>query len=281
MGGLDSDCNGQTFCTPPTRVLRLSPGPRLSTMSAAEYHPDLPSPTNRDSAASAIFNLYGYSSRSSSHAQGKPGTDPESNGVNPIVHDRRSSKMGYQTEDDDDGLVEQLRSPELKASKGDQSWLDVTSKTVAERSTSRVPEDHPSSSPALIPTALGQPLQIPSSTNGSMLNGTADRHHASSTSRPHSVTGPEDLSPPDRAQQPPARRHSSAMSEASVPRTPSRVIDPAPVDGEQPPPRQELSSTQLASHLAVPHDAGGQVELIAHRQPGEEADAYHVRSTCE
>lgn len=242
-------------------------------MTTAEYQTDLPSPTHRDSAASAIFNLYGYSSRNSSHSQGTFGAFQQSNGL--VGNGDMRNQLGYPAEDDGDGLVEELRSPQIE---GFMDQPNSKLKTAQDDSSSRIPNGN------LDPTqnepvhALGPPVRGTASTNGRQPLESPDKYRTSSINRPTSITDQQGLS--SSVQESDARNRRRSSNPSVVPAT---GISSRPVD----PPRTELLDQQVevsappAAHLDVPRERDSQMDSIARRQPGEEEDAYHVRSTCE
>lgn len=244
---------------------------RSTTMTAADDHTDLPSPTHRDSAASAIFNLYGYSSRNSSHSQGTSGAFQQSIGVAGNGHGRY--KSGDLAEEDRDGLVEELRSPRLEGFIDQPNSKPITAPHDA---LNRISGSDIDPTPTEPMHALGPPVGDSPSTNGRQPLDPPDKYRTSSINRPISISDQQGLSL-SSVQESSARnrRRSSAASAVSA----TRIISPS-VD----PPRTELLNQQVelsASHLDMSRDNNNQVDSVARRQPGEEEDAYHVRSTCE
>jgi hypothetical protein len=244
---------------------------RSTTMTAADDHTDLPSPTQRDSAASAIFNLYGYSSRNSSHSQGTFGAFQQGNGVAENGYGR--SKSEVPAEEDGAGLVEELRSPRL------EDFIDQPNSnpgTAPHDALNRISGSDIYPTPTEPMHALGPPIGYSPSTNGRQPLDLPDEYRTSSINRPISNTDQQGLSC-SSAKESSARnrRRSSAASAVSA----TRIISPS-VD----PPRTELLNQQVelsASHLDMSRDNNNEVDSVARRQPGEEEDAYHVRSTCE
>jgi hypothetical protein len=93
-------------------------------MNLVDQYPDLPSPTNRDSAASAIFNLYGYQNRDSLQAEEK-GEVSRSSVPNGSGY-RYTEELG---EDAEDALVEELQSPRIAEPQPRAGETDLTPPT--------------------------------------------------------------------------------------------------------------------------------------------------------
>lgn len=215
-------------------------------MNAIDHYPDLPSPTNRDSAASAIFNLYGYSNRDSSQAGDKGGMPPS----------QASNGFGYGTEEGvsgeaEDRLVEELQSPRIPA-----------------------PQRTTKTSPAV---ALSEDR-----TSENNASGSHSESHPSTSSRPKSMAFAPSLPVFSQAQESTARRHSSAVSAVPLNDDVSRMSGTSNYGLAGHTLMEEVQSAYLTVPSEKPQRLVEEEEeaFLIGRQPGEEEDAYHVRSTC-
>ncbi|GHJ86016.1 hypothetical protein NliqN6_2418 [Naganishia liquefaciens] len=210
-------------------------------MSAFDQYPDLPSPTNRDSAASAIFNLYGYSKRDSSQLEEKRPVS-QANGLN--GHDQLS--QGGRTGSADDGLVEELQSPRVEephrtTESKSHTWIDGIS--------------------------------------NSKTFSTPDTNSSPSSNRPQSMALAPSLPVFSQAEDPANRRHSSAVLHSQAQDAQSRVKGSFPKTSHPFMAMEEERSAYLTVPTVQPEPATNQEDALIGRQPGEEEDAYHVRST--
>ena len=214
-------------------------------MTAVDQYPDLPSPTNRDSAASAIFNLYGYSNRDSSQVEGKHGMKNgyTTNGLGEVLDGKSNSSA-------EDGRVEELRS--TYAGEADQTtelatqsrpWSDGISDNNASRT----------------------------------FNGKS----STTTGRPMSMSLASDLPVFSQAQDPASRRHSSAVLGSTSHNSLGRKEGSLRNSSEPFVVIEEEHNAYLTVPSETPQTPPDHGDPAIDRQPGEEEDAYHVRSTCE
>lgn len=241
-------------------------------MVEADFQTDLPSPTHRDSAASAIFNLYGYSSRNSSHSHGTFGAFQQ--GYGGVENGTRRSHVEYPVGDEGDGLVEELRSPKMEGfeeqPRSSESAPQDSFRRLSNANGHQIPNDtmHALGPPIAdtIPSPGRQPLESP------------EKYRTSSINRPQSITDQQSV-PSAQERGTRNRRRSSGTSVASASRILVPTADPARTETSRP--EIEVSQVQPDTHLDLPHDRESEADAIARRQPGEEEDAYHVRSTCK
>jgi hypothetical protein len=241
-------------------------------MAEADFQTDLPSPTHRDSAASAIFNLYGYSSRNSSHSHGTFGAFQQ--GYGGVENGNRRSHVEHPAEDEGDGLVEELRSPKMEGFEEQPRLLETAPQDSPRRLSNgndhQIPNDtmYALCPPIAdtIPSPGRQPLESP------------DKYRTSSINRPQSITDQQSVSSAQERETR-NRRRSSGASAASA----SRILAPTadPIHAKPSRLEIEVSPVQPDSHLDLPYNRESEADAIARRQPGEEEDAYHVRSTCK
>lgn len=221
-------------------ILNIRPS-FLAKMNLVDEYPDLPSPTNRDSAASAIFNLYGYQNRDSMQAEEKGEVSR-----NDMMNGTGYRYTGGFGEGAEDGLVEELQSPHIAEPQPQAEQADF--------------------SPAGSRTSANDVFTIGG-------NGTS-----STKSRPKSMALAPSL---PASSQVSSRRHSSAVSTEPLEDAPNRITHPS----REGLPRSTITEEEQSAFLSVPSDtqqrALNQESPLTGRQPGEEEDAYHVRSTCE
>lgn len=217
----------------------------IPVMTTADDHPDLPSPTNRDSAASAIFNLYGYSNRDSSQVEDKRGVKNGyiTNGVGEVL-DARSNGS------EEDGLVEELQSP--RAGEAHQATESETQ--------GRLLSDGISDTNVL-KGSVAKPSTI--------------------TGRHMSMALAPSLPVFSQAHNPASHRHSSAVSGSTPQNGSNRKEGSLQNSGEPFAAIEEEHNAYLTVPSDTPQAPADHKDALIGRQPGEEEDAYHVRLTCE
>lgn len=246
--------------------------PFLNNMAQADSQTDLPSPTHRDSAASAIFNLYGYSSRNSSHSQGTFGGFPPSHAG---IENGHLRSHVYPEENGQDGLVEELRSPKVENFADQRRSLETapldSSRHLSDGALDQGPTD--------TVHALGPPISDTVSLNSRQPLESPEKYRTSSIHRPASITDQQGStsSAPERSTR--DRRRSSAVSVVLANNACTTISNLSGTEHVKD--QVAVSPAQPASNRESPRDMNSQADPIARRRPGEEDDAYHVRSTCE
>lgn len=262
-------------------------------MTAIPYHPDLPSPTNRDSAASAIFNLYDYSSRdsvinASNQRESRDaqfvsyGTD-ERNGIGQSVGEH----------------MEELRSPRM----AEEPVHKARNRTSSQRS-------RRASGILQAPNELSQSeLQVSGIANGTdfpiqsyVILGTPVTGEPSVTVNEYHEGGEQNPSTLDNSSQKPTltdvtnRPESQQSAHLRQPQLPSRLAEPsrqptngngiqsqsshqqyiAQTEGRQP---QDPTQSFQEQNSRLRWPSTSLTNFTPTRQQGEEEDAYHVRAT--
>lgn len=265
-------------------------------MTAIPYAPNLPSPTNRDSAASAIFNLYDYSTRDSVIGAANKA---EIHGIQSGLHGG-AKQNGFESHSGEQ--TEELQSPRV----AEDSFNKTRSRTSSQRSRRASSIVHASNGmahgetytsgavngvdfPAQSHVALGTPVAGGSSvTHGVHLESpqhndvatdgilqkvasqdVPNRH--STTRSVHSQQSQRSLSHFEPSGQSAngdngdRNRTQSSYQQRAVKKEGLQL--PGPTELPQP---QSLSARRPSTSLT---------KFTSTRQPGEEEDAYHVRAT--
>jgi hypothetical protein len=180
----------------------------------------------------------------------------------------------HPAEDEGDGLVEELRSPKMEGFQEQPRSLETvpqdSSRPLSKGNGHQIPNDtmHALGPPIAdtIPSSGRQPLESPGN------------YRTSSINRPHSITDQQSVSSAqERGTR--DRRRSSSASVASASRILASTADP--IRRETYKSEIKVSPVQPDYHLDLSHNRESEADAIARRQPGEEEDAYHVRSTCK
>jgi hypothetical protein len=262
-------------------------------MTAIPYHPDLPSPTNRDSAASAIFNLYDYSSRDSVINVSNKRESRDAQFVSYGTDERKGIEQPVGEQ------MEELESPRI----AEEPVHKARRRTSSQRS-------RRASGILQAPNELSQSeLQVSGIANGTdfpiqsyVVLGTPVTGEPSVTVNEYHEGGEQNPSTLDNSSQKPTltdvtnRSESQQSSHLRQPQLPSRLAEPSrqPTNGNgiqsqsshqqyiaQTEGRQPLDPTQSFqernSRLRRPSTS--LTNFTPTRQQGEEEDAYHVRAT--
>ncbi|KAJ9098901.1 hypothetical protein QFC19_006240 [Naganishia cerealis] len=227
-------------------------------MSAIPHEPDLPSPSNRDSTASAIFNLYGYSTRNSVAEAGIAAERRSSCGAGLHGTQVQNGHTKYPHEQKNGELVEELQSPQT----AEKPMFNGKSRTSSQqyRRASNIKQSSDASHGNSFTNIAGN--RTHPAADSYIFLGTPVGADLVATGIQH-----EDLQ-----QEIPNPVQSVSGSD---PRT--QMTNPPPttqIDTLQPP-----TFTQSASNPDSSRPSSSLNTFTSVRQPGEEEDAYHVRST--
>ncbi|KAJ9123325.1 hypothetical protein QFC22_001524 [Naganishia vaughanmartiniae] len=254
-------------------------------MTAIPYEPDLSSPTNRDSTASAIFNLYGYSNRDSVI---ESTSKREIHNPQPGLYDHPAQNASERHTVE---RVEELQSPRMAEERFHENRSRPSSQSsrrassIVQASSAFSQDDRhvngvDSAEQSYV--VLGAPVVSEPPI-------TTERHHKDTHL---DGSAADDILQNSSTNEPSNRPPSAQSAHSRQSQRSLRLAEPSRQstsgnNSPSPPPRQEYNNgteaLQLPDLSQSSQEQGTPTTSLTNytftRQPGEEEDAYHVRAT--